>query len=454
MNLSTKTLLVPAAMILGPLSVLATLNPSSSFISPERAIPFYKSPTSTFASGQKNEKELSKARVRNEFQFSYLIDHENKSFWLTGDTFLRDLDLSQEVQHLETKNTYKVIEARGFWIYGERTTDQKKEWLPLSQLTPSTSDFGCAFNLISSQLHEKPEWKSNSKITLPPLTKLEVLELDSTWAKVKMKSNIDLVGFVDLNNLVMKADFASFVMTKDQKWHPVLHREMDELVIEKNKRLPIGKVAGWLTQPNLGIALRANPKYNIQLKTHLKIKRIEADTWIVSQLTGHGEVYWKPQLKNINLMEKQPSQSANITTEEILKREIQAVAFHPTNPHIGIISSQGIYYTIDGNKWTHLPQFQKENHPVAIGHNGEIIVGSLWSKNFGKSFEPYVKWENLTKLIESETQKTPRVIKIQSLEYKGPEKLKVTVDIGAEKISLLGNPESPTITSWQLLPYE
>lgn len=384
--------------------------PGLSFSSVEKAVHFYRSPQSLFSSGQTSLSNLSNSKVRSEQEHSLLVTRDRSHFWLPARKILRDSDLF-------------VAGSPGF-----------------------------AINLIQSTLRKEPKWTADIITPISPHSKMEIIKFESDWAYVNLNlkdenessTNESLKGYIDLNNVVIAADFASFVMNKNKKWKPVLYRELSSLVLEHNERIDLDQIQSMITLPDRGIVSARDDKYNLSLRNHVHIERVETGEWNVSFLKGHGEVFWK-------IDEPSPTETEQnyFKTEDILKREITSVAFHPKNPKLGLVSSQGIFLTIDGINWKQLKTFGKQDFPVAINDQGEMIVGIFYSKNNGGSFNPFLKWEHLTKLIDLRAQTLIRNLQIAEVSFSDVHHLKISLDTGLKRVNVSGNPETPD--SWKLV---
>jgi hypothetical protein len=380
----------------------------------ERGVFFYRSPQSLFPSGQLGRKDLEQSRLRTENDKTYLVEKDLRQMWLPAGQVLRDVDLSIH------------LTADGL---------------------PQMQDLGYAINLIPCSLRTKPDWTSDTISALPALTKLIVIGYESTWAQVEYHAiDQNLRGYVDLNNLVLKSDFASFVLTEKNLWRPVQYRDLGELVLDQKEKISLNKIKGLITRPERGIIAQKNDKLGLSLKNQIIIHRLETGEWNVSLIKGHGEVYWKYETPEAW---QTPDDSDCLLTDQILKREITSVAFHPNNPQWGILSSQGIFITTDGKKWTPVKSFGRRNFPVAVNSNGDIVAGSYISYNWGKSFEPYLRWEQLTKLIETHTKRSPHSMQMKDVSFASANELRITLDTGTSSIQLKGSPKLQD--SWQFV---
>ncbi len=380
----------------------------------ERGLFFYRNPQSLFPSGQANRNELSHSFLRKENDKTYLIEKDHRQMWISAQHILRDVDVS------------KIL---------------SKEGLPVME------DLGLAKNLSFCSLRNRPEWTADAIISVPALTSLSLIGISSEWALVEFKSGKEsLQGYLDLNNLVLKADFASFVLTKKNQWRPVQYRDQGQLVLDQNERMLLMDARALITQPDLGVVIRKNDRLRLSLKNHIRIRRFEAGEWNISALKGHGEVFWHDEPPEA----WQPLiEAESLTTEDLLKREITSVAFHPHNPRWGVASSQGIYITTDGEKWYPVKNFGHRDFPVAINSKGDIIVGSFLSKNFDRHFEPYLRWEQLARTIETQTKRNLPALQIKNVSFLENDELKLSLDTGSSPIEVKGHPSKTD--SWQLV---
>lgn len=413
---------------------------------PELAVDFYRQITSPFPSGQTHQKNLEKNKLRESFEFSYLTSQNKRQIWVEAKDLTRDIQLSKKVVHTVSKQSFTVFDSNAYWLFVENDLTHQRSWQPLTDFSPVTEDSGVALNLTATAIRENPNWKSQVIITLPATSRIEILSIDDTWAFVKFQSGGSITGYVDINNLILKHDFASFVMNSQNKWVAVKYREGDVMIGNDNQRISLAEIKGLQTRPDLGIVSRSNDQKKLLLRQHLTILKTEADVWNVSRLSGHGEVFWKKKTNSI--ISAEPIKG--ITNDQILEREIFSVSFAAKDSNFGIISAGGIFLTTDGKNWTQLKQFQNQNHPVLITAEGDLLVGSMRSQNKGKSFESFIKWEAVARLIEEQTKAPPKQLKISSLDLSSANVLKVQVDTGHKKMILASRLTQNSENKWEL----
>lgn len=352
------------------------------------AIPFYQSPHSLFPSGEASSFFLNKNKLSIQKEASLLVEKDRRQFWLSTKDVVRDSDL---------------------------TANQ-------------------AITITSTQIRENDSWKSGFKAHIPARSRLQVLRFKDTWAEV----NYDGVmrGWVDLNNLIIKADFASFIQVGNE-WHTVKYREGPLLVAENSQRYDINRVTAMKTKPDLAISVTIQDQNYLLLRQNLKILKSDSDAWNVSRIPGHGQIYWKtPTTTAEEIVEK--NRGPQISTDELLKREIVSVSFHPKNPSVGLASAQGIYLTTDGKNWQQLKIFGQKNSPVLISSEGELFVGVEKSVDLGKSFHPFIRWDQLAQMVEKHQGHPNKRLNLKDLANPklGVLQLQLETDLGKLSLSL------------------
>lgn len=406
-------------------------------------ISFYKNPQSLFASGQANLKTLKKTMQSTEHHYDFLVELNKKSQWVPATSIAQYIHLSNQVS-FQNEN-YLLTEIKGSWALVEKKQGQKKEWLSVQELSENPKDLGCAMTLIATSLRASPTWKSDRILSVPEKTRLFIEKTEGSWLLVRFYSGTSsTLGYVDINNVLLKVDFAQEVQTADQKWHPFLYREGTTLFLANNTNADLKKIIALRSRKDLGVMLETLRDKNLLLRQNVVIKKSEAQVWAVSQLKEHGKVYWKYQLPK---SEGAPTLSKN----DILKREIFSVAWSPSNPKIGLASSYGVFFTFDGgNEWTQLSQFKSENHPVQIHEDGSWYVGSFKSKDQGKTFNPYIRMDHLTRLIQSQTKYAPRILKLSEITFT-KNFLQIKIDTGTKTFLLATKSNADSISDWDIL---
>lgn len=415
------------------------------FASSELAVPFFRTPDSQFASGEKNRLDLEKRKIREQSEFRYLVEVSGKKRKIDGRSVARDLHLAQQVYHPKLQKSYPVISVEGSRVWVQDLAAKSKDSFPINELTPVVEDLGAALTLTGTNLRSEPDWKSNSILTIPAKTRLKILEIQEDWLKVEFESMSRISGFIDSQNVLLKLDFASFAWD-GKKWLPISHREGTEIVLKDRKHAKLSDIRAIITRPELAIVSDSANQEGLPLRQHLLIQQTENNKWNLSQLKGHGIVFWKSSKPELTRMEMDFKNTLN--TDQILKLEITSVSFHPKNPSIGLVSAGGIYYTNDGWVWRKLEQFGNQNLPVLISERGEWFVGTQRSFNSGRSFQPYLHVDKLTLAVQQYLGSSLRDLRITDLSDIGKQKIKIELNTGGHKLSasaLIG--QSP-MTYW------
>ena len=305
----------------GSLFCLACLTglPAFAALPSEFSIKFYRSPKSLFASGEANRNELDKNKTREFFEYSLLVERQNKRFWAPADLLARDLSLSAVVVSLKDEEKYKVIEAKESWVLGERVSDGGMIWHPIQDLIPSQDDLGMAMTLIPIPLKTEPNSKSATKFRPQARSLWQILEYQDGWVLLQDPKNPSVWGFTETDNILLKHDFASFVMTASKKWIPVQYRQGSEMVTARGGTISLKKIKAIMTKPDLAISTVIQDQPSLLLRQSFTIKKWAADTWAVSKVKGHGEIFWK---KSSSEAKASDPNNEGILIEDLLKKEI------------------------------------------------------------------------------------------------------------------------------------
>jgi hypothetical protein len=412
---------------------------------------FYRHRQSPFASGQASRAELEQKLQFTELGFSYSVTWNNKNYSMQSDQMIRDIQTSQFVETkincellsqnrressaikaVSGKTQWVLLSADDYWGQVKEVAGSAKGWLPLSVLRPMHDDKGLYITLMKTALRKNPDYNSGAIDNLPQGLRILPLALEGGFLKIAFENK---VGFADINNFISKADFAKLAYTRKTGWIKISHRNGQELIARNGTQIPLQNVLGYQTRSDRGIVIKTLDSEGPQLRSWVKIVNPETHFWSVSRLEGHGDVWWKKE----NLMQNQNSktQATTITTDELMKREIYSIAFEKKNSLQGIASSEGIYRTEDGVTWTLLPEFGKQNQPVAIHPKGGWFVGSLKSLDKGKTFEPFIRWDLIAEAIEHTLHKNPKTLRLTQIEATPDSQIQIHLNTGTHKLKLL-----------------
>ncbi|WII70914.1 hypothetical protein QJS83_10620 [Bdellovibrio sp. 22V] len=413
------------------------------------AVSFFRNKNSLFPSGQVSRTKLEDKLIRSETEIAYRTSWDKKEYVLNGDQILRDIQVSRfvetknsvvllsldraeapPVKTLPAKASLEILSTDDYWARVQEKSTGAQGYLPLHLLQSRHDDAGVFVNLVDTYIRKEASAAGKVITTLPRLRRVTPLEISKSFLKIKYNGHI---GFVDTTHFVSRADFANLAYHPKKNWVAVLYRNNDAVITQQGLTLPMKELLGFVTNSHRGIIVRPDSSYGPPLRARVEILKPEAHIWGVSTVDGHGEVWWKK--KDLLIEEAKPS-TTTISTDTLMKREIYSIAFENKNSVRGLISSEGVYTTEDGITWTMIPFFGKQNYPVSIHPNGTWFVGSYKSTNKGKSFEPFIRWDNIAQAIESAYHRNPKIMRLTQIEALPNSRIQIHVDTGAKQVKL------------------
>ncbi|WP_295904196.1 hypothetical protein [uncultured Bdellovibrio sp.] len=336
------------------------------------------------------------------------------------------------VKNLGAKAPLEIVTVEDFWVRVKEKDSKVEGWLPLQSLQSRHDDLGIYTNLIDTYLRKDASSSAKVVTTIPRLRRIVPLEITKNFLKIQYENQI---GYADITHFVSRADFASLAYHPKKNWVTVLYRNNDVIITQKGETIPMKEILGYVTNSHRGIVIRPDSAtYGPPLRARVEILKPEAHIWGISKIDGHGEVWWKK--KNLLLEEPEAPSKSTVTTDSLLKREIYSIAFENKNSVRGLVSSEGVYRTEDGLTWTQIPLFGKQNYPVSIHPNGTWFVGSYKSTNHGKSFEPFIRWDNIAQAIEAAYHSNPKIMRLTQIEALPNSRILIHVDTGVKQIKL------------------
>ena len=421
--------------------ILSTLflntNSVSAAIAPENVqkkafeVPFFKSTSSLFPSGATNVENLRKQLVSAK-QTAGQYYRWNKLVF--GQDELKPLfavHLSQFVVDPLTRTRFKVIEANVNTLLLLDVENKQQIRKNAGELQADAYDLGFVMTLKDVYLKSKDSESATILTTIPQGTRLSVEKYANQFAFVKYQA---YEGFINLSELITKFDFATFIYA-DNEWHQVGTRQFDKIVSVSRKSIALNAIKGLITPDARGIIASGSQK--IPLWSQVEAIRDKLSVWHQSRLKEHGLVWWKTQTDSGQIY---------YTIDDLLKKEISSVSFHPQNPLKGLLSSDGVFITEDGYYWKKLPQFEKFNGPVHYFNDLMLFVGNLRSTDGGVTFDNYIQIDKLASAIELQYGFFPKKMQVKKIETKAPMKLKIEIETGIRKIKM----ESSLFTQdWQ-----
>lgn len=331
----------------------------------------------------------------------------------------------------------QVLERSSGWIKIKHL--QKGEgWTLWNRLESLNDDIGVYVPLIPTELREKASTQSPTILKVPLEARLIAKAYHSSgWVRVDYEGRS---GYIDMQHLVGRADFAQWAWQRKNGWFLVAHRNGSSLIGQDGRKVPLSQILGFAPNDQRWIVSKADHESGIPLRAHAEIIRIETTLWGVSQLPGHGVVWWKKD--HLAQLKTTPQEQETLTTEEFLKRPIFSYDVEEKSSLQGLASSQGVWRTLDGRTWTRIPQFGNQDLPVAIHPKGVWLVGTYRSVDRGLSFENSIRWDQLARSVENKLKQTPKKITLQKLSVLPNSDIQILLDTGRETISLRSQLES------------
>lgn len=431
------------------LSVLSPL----AFAGENPVVPFYRTQKSLFPSGEISKDVLQNTLLRREQKPWFRVQWNKKEFEVPGVSLLRDVHVTQtlltnsrlsllaspltgsaKTTTVSAKTTLVVLRTDESWAQVLEPKQKIKGWAPLAQLSAPTEDKGVYVTLFDTHLRKSapaaPGRASGEVLaTIPRLQRLTALSLEKTFLKVRYQGK---TGFVDINAVAGRADFAMWAYHKSKQWLGISHRESNVLMTVDGKKLKLDEFLAFSPYSHRGVVTLKTDEQGPSVRSRVEIVDDIAHLWNLSLVAGHGQVWWRseanPGQKKVSVTE--------ITSEELLKREVHSVAFASTKSMKGLASAGGIFKTLDGKTWTQVPMFEGKNYPVSIHPEGVWFVGSYRSFDEGKTFEPYIKWDRLAEKIQNSIHKTPRHLRIAEIEPLSHSRVRILVDTGVQKLKM------------------
>lgn len=429
--------------LLGLLAMLLTC-PAGAFFSP--AVPFFRSPQSPFPSGQAPFDALLKTENGRVVQNFYLVAKDHREYRLPTEQVLRDLDLSMRAVNLKTSEVGLLARAKPPW-YEWISEDGRHEWLAAEKLAPDPSDLGLAQTIDGESLRQTPDLHSEPIAEVRAGERFQVLGFEKDFVLVQSFESADRRGFLPLLHVLLKIDFANYVLSKKGQWKPFAFREGTSAVLASgSKKWDLDDIKGVLTSASRGLIAREIAEQGLVPRSVVELKKAEWVQWAESDLKGHGRVFWKKQEHGGDL----GTPLTALSTEEILSKRFVSVATHPSHPEEALVSGQGVYWTRDGKSWTKLPNFRNEDLPVAINARGDLFVGGFVSRDQGKTFLPFLRWQDLTPFLESK-RRLPGLVRLSEIKTPAPDHIQISIDNGVSKIRLEGSNRYGLVTDWKVL---
>ena len=436
--------------------------------------PVFRSPKSSFTSGEVDLKELEEGVVKivskcwgktsqrgGWVRHSHLLTphHLIRRAFISAKTPLRNSPHWNTSPYKITtqRQSVELLTLEEDWglviFYPEKT----RGWIPIKFLQSDPTDLGFAYTKQKTHIYRDIKNK-DPILKLPPHTRLTILSMIGNQFKIKYGQ---FVGYVHLTDTLNK-----ILLNKQNK---------------RNKQNKSSRSTAHSSQSNQPFFFSKKETYihptpNSAKKFRNKISPLEpillertlCQKWGLSKVKSHHHtgdfLWWKVsnwnfnnKTQNINedplsnnyqnrgvqnkgrqFQTGQTGQTGQIeqknktlnqlkTTQDIFKRKIFSMAVHPQNPRLSFVSANGIFSTLDGETWKKISFFKDHNHPIAISKTGDIFVGPYISQDDGKTFHPFLRWDKVAWAIHHKKNMTHESLSLQ--------KIKLLDDVG-KKISI------------------
>ncbi len=358
-------------MVLLILSVIFNLPMS---FAESSGIAFYRSPQSSFASGQMSKPSLESRLLRTEEEKNYGVEWNSKRYVLLANQITWGLDF------------------------------------------PGPHSFQ---TVINTPIRKDASFQSSVVDIVPPQRFVIAQSFEkSGWIKVRFK---DAVGFVRLEQVIGQCDFAQEAFLPKKGWLKIHHREGSFLIDADDRKHMINEFSHFKVNSQKGILVRESAGDSPPLLARLAKKEEHKAFWKISFLQGHGMVWWKDK-------ESPLVQSETFTREELLKRKVYSYAVENKTGQ-GLISAQGIYKSVDGKIWKKVPEFKDEDHPVFLSSNKDWFIGNYRIKPSTNELEPYLRWDLVVQKYLRAHESAPRSFRLQKIEESDHGFLKLSFDV-------------------------
>jgi hypothetical protein len=290
-----------------------------------------------------------------------------------------------------------------------------QEWLPANYLY-TISDFQytslspmSAYAKTNAIIYKKigGNWTPFERIKKGSLFLVEQITLG--WACGSY--NRDYVCLAN-DQITMAIDLAKKITTKQGKSFDVIERREDQFLTKQNIKIAWKELQNWTADYDAGV-VKNIPVISAQGKLspfeRVGIKERKLQYWIESIHNTHGKIWW--------MMNKSPSvvedNSLVLSTNEIKDRGI--FDWSTNKNSLALVSANGIFISQEKDTWKFISRFGEVNHPVAVGFNKTLFVSDQYSTDGGNNFEPYIRWDLLGPLIQESTGNPPEYIKITKI---------------------------------------
>lgn len=398
-------------------------------------MPFFKTPNSPFTSGYISRELLLKHKVQSPTSTESYYSWNQQRYKLTELKPTFATHLSEFVIDKKNHLRWKVLDLTISTITAENLETHQTSKFDIQDLKSDLYDLGFLLVLKDSYLKMTPDDSAKVITTIPQGLRFKALKYKNGFAEIKYQN---YTGYLSLSETITKFDLAKIVYA-DKKWQFANKRQFDYIITTENKKIHLSKIEGIVTPDNKGII--ASNTQPIPMWSQVEVLAESKQTWAQSQIKGHGLVWWKlNRSENVDIY----------TIDDLLKKDVSSVSFHPKNPLKGLLSANGVYLTEDGFHWKKIPEFEKFNGPVHYFNDLLLFVGNHRSSDGGKTFENYIQIDKLTTAIAGQFGFIPKKLQVKKIETLAPFILRIEIQTSTKKIKM----QSSLFTqNWQAVKY-
>ncbi|HVK61357.1 MAG TPA: hypothetical protein VM432_07395 [Bdellovibrionales bacterium] len=366
------------------------------------ATPVFKRIDSRFSSGDYSRQWLEDHIDGVQMQQWYQVETDDKRRgWIAEDHILTPLKLVSEAtltedaplrsspslddllpgRVLKKATSVLILEVLGSWARTQPlpASENQESWIPTDLLQPKVENGGSrAFVHTSCPLFVMPGQYGRQIETIDEQTYVDILSEKKDWFEVRTRTS---TGFVEKRNLWSARDLNA------KAARPAL------------LQTPLRSEAS----PTADLVA------NLGLGTKLSIVSSKALKWGRVKISSLGTMWW-PIMEDEAQSKLQATDAPTIVrSEDLFKRKIFDMAASQTIPSLKFLSADGVYRTLDNDRWTKIPTFKNENYPIAIAKNGSVFVGPYRSDNHGETFQQWIRWDGLVSSLRRDRVRSDKV---------------------------------------------
>ncbi len=392
------------------------------------AVPVFLKPASRFATGNQARSKLESKTRRVQIQRWFRVQTKDKVYgWLAEDHALTALKLVEEARLnsdvparssaeidsfggqrvLKKSTSVLILEVAGSWsrVQPFPAAENPQAWVPNENLTPVISLTAAqrAFVYQTSSLQIEPTTLSRALTRIEEGTYVQVLRVKGDWLEVQSGR---YQGYLPRTNIWSAADLG-----------------------ETGVRVALSLTPLRATPLPYGELIRS-----LSYSSTLTLKSTSVLRWGLATTKEQGEVWWPmsddsgtQEVASLEKMERTSDLIDKISTAQLFERKIYDLATSGAVPGLRFAAADGIYRSVDGDRWTKIPIFHNKNYPIAVAKTGAIFVGPYVSEDHGETFQQWIRWDSLVSSLSKSHGLTAKNLKILEIRPEDSEGRKVTL---------------------------